>query len=455
MATIERANTTDPLKRTLFQLSFPLFLQSLVMFAVMVIDMMIWSAHGPNTAAALSVAGQVLRVAVELSAVMGIGGVILISQHLGRGDHEMARLTAEVACMANVILGGGLSLIVIFGGPLILRLMALQPDLEVDSTLYLHLTGAAMLFLCFGNTAVACLRGYGHSKLVMILGLFGAVIYLALEFLLVLGPGPFPAFGVGGAGAANLATRAIFAVVLTVAVLRVLGLRLRVSRILEHFRMIRRMLSLALPSVSDFIAYGFYQIVLLGVIAAEGEVAVLARAYVMIAMAFFTLVIMAIVQGTEVMIGYRLGAGRYVEARRQGFRSALIASVVSMACAAIVFFQAEGFIGLFTDDPAVVDLSKKLLFLTIFLQPCFAVNMVLFHALRAIEDVQWPVLVSQCLSWAGGLPLAWALCAPLGFGIVGVWIAFFIEELAKALAMSWRWTRKGTEHRTQEFHERQ
>ena len=58
----------DPRDRTLFQLSFPLFVQARVMVAAMAIDMMIWSRHGPGTAAALSVAGQVMRVAVEVSA---------------------------------------------------------------------------------------------------------------------------------------------------------------------------------------------------------------------------------------------------------------------------------------------------------------------------------------------------------------------------------------------------
>lgn len=436
--------TIDPRDRTLFQLSYPLFLQSLVLFAVMVTDMMIWSAHSPDTAASLSVAGQVLRVAVELSAVMGIGGVILISQHLGRGDPAAARLTAEVACMANLVLGGVLSLLVMLGGPVILWAMTLDPALEAKAIGYLRLTGGAMVFLCFGNTAVACLRGYGQSRLVMLMGIFAALLYLGLEYALVLGPGPLPALGSQGAGMANLASRVIFAAILAVVVARVLGLRLSVARVVEHWGMIRRMIGLALPSVSDFIAYGFYQIILIGVIATQGEIAVLARAYVMIAMSFLTLVIMAVTQGTEVLIGYRLGAGRHGDTYRIGVRSAWITAVLSMGCAVMIYLCAGPFIGLFTDDPKVAALSRDLLWLTIFLQPCFAVNMVLFHAMRALEDVRWPVMVSQTLSWGVGLPLAWALCVPLGFGVIGVWYAFLIEELAKALAMSWRWSRHGT-----------
>lgn len=319
--------------RTLLQLSLPLFLQSLVMFAVMVCDMMIWSAHAPDTAAALSVAGQVLRVALESSAVMGIGAVIVLSRQLGRRDLQGARRTAEVACMANLLVGAALSAATMLGGPLVLSLMALDPAIHGDAVLYLRGVGAVMIGLCFINTAIACLRGFGQSRLVMVMGLFGAALYLLLEYALVLGIGPWPALGAAGAALANGLTRIVVAAVLLLTVIRVLGLRLRRARLVQHAALIRRMIALALPSVSDFIAYGVYQIVLIGVIATQGEVSLLARAYVMIAMTFLTLVIMAVVQGTEVLIGYRLGEGRPGAAYRQGWLSAGIAAALSMGCA--------------------------------------------------------------------------------------------------------------------------
>ncbi|QCO55753.1 MATE family efflux transporter [Pseudorhodobacter turbinis] len=426
---------------TLFQLSYPLFLQSLVMFTVMVIDMMIWSAHSPDTAAALSVAGQVLRVAVELSAVMGIGAVITISQQLGSGQTDAARLTADIACTANAILGGVMGVLLAVMGPWILKLMTLSAEIEASATTYLYFSGATMVFLFLGNAAVACLRGFGQSRTVMALSVLGAVLYLSLEYLLVLGAGPVPALGVTGAGAANLVTRVVVSIVLVILLARALGLRFSLRQMWNHIAKIRRFAALALPSVSDFVAYGFYQMILLGVIATQGEVAVLSRAYVMIAMSFLTMVIMAVCQGSEVLIGYRLGAGNTKAAQRQGLRSSWIAAALSTICAIMIFAAVNPFIHLFTDDPEVLELSRRLLWLTIFLQPCFAFNMILFHALRAIEDVRWPVLASQSLSWLFGLPLAWFLCVPMGLGIIGVWYAFIAEELCKAAVMLYRWTK--------------
>lgn len=428
-----------PVGMSLFQLSYPLFLQSMVTLAVMVLDAMIWSAHSPQTVAALGVGAPILRIAFELSTLLGIGAVIRIAQHLGRGEDAAAREVAGVACAANAVLGCGIGAGLALAGPLAIGAMELDPGVAADAKLYLRLSGAAMAFQGFAAAAIACLRGFGESRLVLGLGLFGAALYLGLEYLLVLGAGPIPAMGAAGAGLGNLVLRIVVAAALVAVVLRRLGLRLSFARAWAQLGLVRRLAGLALPSVSDYVAYAAYQIVLIGVIAAQGTTAVLSRTYVMIALSFLTLVIMAICQGTEVLIGYRLGAGAWDAAHRQGLRSAGIASALSTACAGVLWLGAEPFIALFNADPAVLDQSRRLLWLTIFLQPCFSFNVILFHALRAVEDVRWPVVVSQSLTWGLGLPLAWALCGPIGLGIEGVWWAFIVEEGAKALAMLWRW----------------
>lgn len=431
----------DPTRKTLFQLSFPLFLHSMVALAVMVLDTMIFSAHSAGAATSLSIAGPILRIAFELSTMVGLGGVILISNRLGAGDHAGAALAAETAILANSVLGLAIGIATAVLGPVLVGFMAVPEDIAADANLYLRLSGLAMIFHGFGNAAVSSLRGYGASRTVLVLGVFGAVLYLKLEYVLILGAGPIPALGVLGSGLSNLILRATVALVLAVVVVRYFGFALRMRVVLEQWAMVRRMLGLSFPSVSDYIAYGFYQIILLGLISTHGVVAVLSRAYVMIAMTFLTLAIMALSQGNEVIIGYQRGAGRLSRAYAQAWRSTAWATALATSLAIALYLGAGPFIGLFTDNTDVLELSRRLLFLTILLQPGFAFNMVLFHALRAIGDVRWPVVVGQSLTWGLSLPLAWALCVPAGLGVEGIWYAMIVEETAKAAAMAWRWVR--------------
>lgn len=429
--------------RTLFQLSFPLFLHSLMTFAVMMLDTMFISAWSPDAAAAVALAKQILQIAFEVSSMVGVGAVIVISHNLGRGRQQEARDVATTAIFANTLLGLLLGLMLALFGPPVLRLLDTPQQLLADANLYLFIVAGAMVFNGFAMAAISCLRAFGSSRTILSLGVVISVVYIAAEYVLILGAGPFPALGVTGAALGTLLVRIMMAILLGFVLAKRLRLDLAPKAIWKRLPLVRRLFALSFPSVSDYIAYGFYQLVLLGFVAGTGVAGVLGRTYAMIAMAFLILVIMAVSQGNEVLLGYRRGAGHAADACRQGLHSAIIATVAATLIAIALWLLSDIFTGLFTEDTEVLALSKRLLLLTIFIQPGFAFNTILFQSLRAVGDVRWPVLASLAITWGGGLPLAWFLCIQSGMGVEGVWYAFIIEESVKAVFMTWRWTARG------------
>ncbi len=428
-----------PKHGTLFQLSFPLFLHSFLMLGVVLVDTIIISAHSADSAAAVNVAGQVLMVAYEFSALLGVAGVIMISHSIGRGDMARAREVAAVTVLANTALGLAIGVVLAAFGPFVLELLNTPEAIAGEAKLYIQVVACAMVFNGFMVAAVACLRGFARSRTVLILGLFAAAFYLALEYLLILGPGPLPALGVLGSALGTLLTRIVAAAALAGALLWTIGVRLRPGELLASWGLVKRMFAMSFPSVSDNIAYSFYQLILLSFAASFGVVAVLSRAYVMIAATFLTVAIMAISQGNEVLLGYQRGGGRTELAYKQALRSAAIAAAASGSLAILIYLGSDWFIGLFSQDPAVLALSRELLFLTIFLKPGYAINAILFHSLKAVGDVRWPVVVSQSVTWGFSLPLAWLLCVHQEYGVAGIWYALIAEESVKAALMYARW----------------
>ena len=426
-------------QRTLFQLSFPLFLHSFLMLAVVLLDFMIISAHSAEAAAAVNVATQVLMVAYEFALLLGVGGVILISHSLGRGDEEGARQIAAVTVLANTALGLAIGVALAIFGPLLVEWLNTPEKIADEATLYIQVVSVAMMFNGFMVASIACLRGFGRSRSVLLLGAFAALFYLAAEYVLILGFGPVPRLGVFGSALGTLLMRVAAVIVLIVILVQVLGLRMRMGQALASKDLIRRLFALSIPSVSENIAYSFYQLILLGFATAFGVAAVLSRAYVMIAGTFLTLVIMAISHGNEVLLGYQRGAGHSERAYNQALRSAVIAASVSAALAMLFYLGSDIFIGLFTNDPKVLALGRELLFLTIFLKPGYAINAILYHSLKAVGDVRWPVIVSLTITWGFSLPLAWLLCVHFDYGVAGIWYALIAEEAVKATLMYARW----------------
>jgi len=434
-------------RKTLAQLSFPLFLHSLLVFAATLFDTMIISAYSANAAAAVAMARQILVIAFEVSGMIGIGAVILISHSLGRDDEDRARHVAGVAIAANTLFGLAIGLVLAVAGPVVLWLLDPPEDVAGSARLYLFVVAGAMMFNGFAMASMASLRAFGQSTTILSIGSVLSVVYVVAEYLLILGAGPLPALGVLGAAAGAYLLRLLRAVSLGAAVLRAQKLRLTLRGLTDEWSLVRQMMTLSFPSVSDYIAHGFYQLFLLSFVTGFGVIGVLSRTYVMIAMAFLILVITAISQGNEVLLGYRRGEGRPELAYGQALRSSRIAALAASAIALVLWLLADPFIGLFTDDPQIRALSSNLLFLTIFVQPGIAFNTILFQSLRAVGDVRWPVLVSQSLTWGLGLPLAWFASMEWGFGVEGVWYALIIEETLKAIYMVHRWTtRSGLHH---------
>lgn len=429
--------------KSLFRLSLPMFVHSLLTFSVMLSELLIISAYSADAAAAVAVARQMLQIVFEMSGMVGIGAVILISHSLGRGDEEGARQIATLAVSANTIFGLAVGGLLFLCGPIVLRLLDVPASIVRETNLYLSIAATAMAFNAFATVAISCLRAFGRSRVIVTTGLTLSVVYIATAYMLVLGVGPIPPLGVTGAAYATLTSRIAMALLFGLGLYRALGLRWAPGAIRTQFVQVRRMVVLAFPSVSDYIGYGFYQLVLLGFVAGFGVESVLSRTYVMLAMTFLVLVVMAISQGNEVLVGYRCGEGRPADAYRQALRSSFAATFATTGIALLLWLFSSQFLGLFGQGGQVLVLSKHLLLLTIFIQPGFAFNTVLLQSLRAAGDVQVPVIASVGLTWGLGLPLAWLFCVKAGYGVEGVWYALIIEETLKAVFMVSRWHARG------------
>lgn len=419
-----------------------MFLHSLLTFAVLLLEMMIISAHSADAAAAVAIAKQVLQIAFEMSGMVGVGAVILISHSLGRGDEEQARRIAALAIGANALFGLAIGALLFALGPVVLWLLDVPDVLAGETRLYLSIVAASLVFNGFASAAMACLRAFGNSRIILLLGLILYVLYIGAEYALVLGVGPLPAMGSQGAALGVLLLRILTALLFGLALVRELGLRFDLRALKAQVPVVRKMFVLSFPSVSDYIGYGFYQLALLGFVAGFGVESVLSRTYVMLAMTFLVLVVMAVSQGNEVLLGYRCGEGRPDLAYRQALRSGVVAALSTTTLATLLWLLSDQFLGLFGQGPEVLVLSERLLLLTIFIQPGLALNTILLQSLRAVGDVRWPVLASVSITWGFGLPLAWLLCIHVGLGVEGIWYTLIIEETIKAGYMLQRWIRR-------------
>jgi MATE family multidrug resistance protein len=245
-----------------------------------------------------------------------------------------------------------------------------------------------------------------------------------LDALFVLGPGPFPAWGVGGAAfatlLANVATAAVSAWLLwRPAMHRRYGTRTvyRPSRA-ELVATLR----VGLPmGVGDFVEVASFSAFFM-ILARVGVEALAASQIALQYMSLSFTMGFAIAMAAGSMVAQSLGAGHPGEAEGVGYRATTLAGAVMGLVGLGYLIAPEALIGVFSADPAVIAGGATVLRLVAFYQLFDAIAIVLGGALNGAGDTTFTMLVRVVLGWGGFLPLAWLLAIPLGGGVLGAWI---------------------------------
>lgn len=431
----------------LWRLGLPLLFNALLGLFTTLFDALVLSWHSQEAAASVSIANQILTPIYDLSLIVGVGAVVLVSKALGQADAPHARHLSSVAILANTMFGVLVGLVLWVLAPWLVAMVDTPQALRGGVEYYIRLIAWAMPFNACLLAAMSCLRAFAMGRMVLYLGLLAFPGYALLSAVLVLGVGPIPALGVEGSALATLLIRVLAVGVLLVLLPCAAGLNWPGWGSLLHARdHIIRMVRIASPSVLDNVSYGFYQLLLLGFIAGLGVTAVVGRFYALTLGAFLAVIVVAISQSNEVIVGHLAGKGQWAEVNRQVWRSGAWAVGLASSCAVLVWAFSDVLLKAVHADEQVAATVRQLMWLTIFIQPLTGLNTVLFHSLRVKGDVMLPVICSQVVMWGLAVPVAWWLSVVQGMGVVGLWYAFLIEEACKTAVMVWRWFAHQDDH---------
>ncbi len=428
-------------RKSLFRLTAPILLFSLISIGVTFVDTILLSNYSDNLAAAVSMANQILGVAYDISGLFSVGALILIAQYLGKNEVEKAKGIVVVAMVASCLLGLIIGGVLFVGAGSFADWVNTPEEIREDVIIYIYVIAFAMIFNGLITSVTAALRGFGHTMEILMMGIAANAVYIFFESALIYGEFGFPELGVYGAALSTLIVRLASIGFLLWVLKRKLGISF--TAIPKQFiQQVKKITKISYPSVSEGMFYNLYQLAMVSFIAVLGTTEVLTRSYSLTITSLLTLVAMVISQGNEVLVGYDKGSNDNETARKRANKTAIITAIVNSGFAFLIYLNAELFVALFTQDDAILEGVKSILFLTIFLTFFNTVNMVLFNALKAVGDVNRPVLCNLAMTFAIALPLGYLAVTKYDLGVEGLWYVYIIEEIIKATIMFILWQRK-------------
>lgn len=299
-----------------------------------------------------------------------------------------------------------------------------EPEVLRLSYPYLSIITLSMLPLMVFQAFRQFMEGLSHTFQPMLISLSANVLNIGLNYLFIYGKWGLPAMGLNGAGYATLISRFIM--------VAAIGYYLWKSKIFRPFRPyffampwrrdnFGRLLQLGIPtSLQMLFEIGAFVIAAIWI----GQINAGSLAAHQIALNLASLSYMmasGLGAAATIRVGNQRGFQDRINLRRAAF-SAITLSMIMMAVSGILFMtQGNWLANLYIDDPFVIDTAVGLLLIAAAFQLSDGIQVVALGALRGLEDVRIPTVITLFAYWVIGIPLGYYLAFELGYQAKGVW----------------------------------
>ncbi|MFG6457805.1 MATE family efflux transporter [Roseateles sp. BYS96W] len=431
----------------LFPLTWPLLLELLLGIGIGIIGTALAARLSDDSGAAFGLANQVFAAIFVLFRVVGAGVSVAVTQALGAGRREQADAVARATVGASSWLGfGGALAALVAAGPL-LSLVNAPPEVAPLARVLLQALAPALFIDALNATMSSVMRAHLRSREALLVVIVIQIVTLAVALLAM------PHLGLVGYALACLCGRGTGMALHIVLWRHRLGLRLRAADWWQLRRApLATVLHIGVPGAAENISWRLAFMTSLAAVAQLGALALATHAYTMQFLHVILMFGLAIAFAVEILVGHMIGAGELHAAHKLVRKSLGFGLVVALVVSGCFALAGPWLLARFTADPQIIQLGSTLLWWTVLVEPGRVFNMVVINALRAAGDARYPVVAgaaSMALVLAGG---SWLLGVYMGWGLVGVWIAYAADEWIRGLLMWRRWATLGWLPHAREAH---
>ena len=428
------------LKRQLRVLTIPVFIEMALVMLLGAVDTVMLSRYSDNSVAAVGLDNQLMSLVFLVYQFFSMGAAIICAQYIGAGLKQRLVQVAGMALVVNLILGLGVSILLFYKAEPLLQLMGLRPELMDDGLVYLKLTGALSFFQALSLTFSASLRSADKVVYPMVVTGIVNVLNILGNYALIFGHWGCPQLGVEGAAIATAASRAVACLLLCA-----IHFKVHIPRFpLSYFRPIpwkelRNLLFIGIPAMSENISYCLSQVVITYFINQISNEALATRTYCHNMIMFVYLFCLSITQGGDILVGHLVGQRRHQAAYILGNYFFRWSMVITLTGAALLALSGRSLLSAFTDNQKIITMGVWVLIIDWFLEIGRTSNIFAVGTLRATGDAIYPVVIAIIFNWSIAVGVSYVIGIPLGYGLVGMWIGFALDENVRGIILMRRW----------------
>lgn len=409
--------------RAVTRLALPVVLGQLCAMGMNVVDTLLAGRYSAHALAVVGVGSAIWSLVIITVLGMLLAVPPLVSELDGAGRRDrIAALVSQSIWLALVV-----AVLLFFGVRSTEPLLMLM---KVDLALVPDVLGFLRI-LSFGTPALALFfalryfsEGIGFTRATLYFSLLGIVLMLPIGKVLVFGHFGIAAMGVRGCAWALLIS--LWLQVIAFAffvwrhpVYRDIDLARRFER--PRWSEMRRLLALGLPIGCMVLMEGSLFVASALLIGSLGTIAVAGHQIAINLASVAFMVPLGIGAATTVRVGNALGANQLGRLRAAVVAGLILALGTQLLMATSMAAFSHQLARLYTSEPAVIALAAQLLIVCAIFQFSDGLQAVAASALRGLQDVRVPAVLTLLAYWGIGMSVGYWLAFHRGWGAHGMW----------------------------------
>ena len=412
--------------RALIYLGLPIVIGQVGMIVLSFADTLMIGHHSTNELAAASFVNNVFNLAIIFSTGFSYGLTPIVGSLYGNHQFAPAGQALRCSLLANFLVS---LLLTTLMGVLYLNIEHLgQPDeLMMHIKPYYLVLLSSLVFVLLFNGFKQFTDGITDTRTSMWILLGGNVFNIIGNYILINGHLGFPELGLLGEGISTLFSRVLMVLVFVFVFLRgrrflrykVGFLRLGWSRsLLVRLNALGWPVALQMGMETASFSLSAVMVGWLGTIA-------LASHQIMSTISQFTFMMFyGMGAAVAVRVSNFKGQNDVVNVRRAAYAGFHLITAMVVVLSSIVFLFRNHLGGWFTDSPEVSAMVVTLIIPMLIYQFGDGLQINFANALRGISDVKPMMLIAFISYFLISLPVSYFCGFVLGWGVVGVWMAF-------------------------------
>lgn len=423
-------------RKSLFQLFLPICFETLFYMLAGMIDTLMLSSLNDQAVGAVGTSNTYISMFILMFSVVSTGMMAVMTQNIGASKPGVAYQAKNIGLIFNLCIGCILSIFLFTCSGALLDTIGISAALREPAGIYMRIVGGG----CFLNALIPIFSGYlrsfGYTKQPLFATITGNIVNLCLNSLFLF----YFHYGVAGVATATVISKAVNLSI--VVVLSVLYVKAKKSP--ERARnkdVFLQIMQVGIPSATETLLYNLAMtlcIRFLNQMDSQGF-NVSARAYAVQIVNFSFVVGLALAQANAIIVGWQVGNKEYDECMRGTRKAWKIGLLVSFCFSCVIALISRFIIPIFTDDPLMIDIVIKLIYVDIILEMGRVTNLVYGSALKTCGDAFFPVAIGVVFMFLCAVLGTYILGIRLGMLVMGCYIGLTLDEVCRGVLMIVRW----------------